>query len=69
VAALAHALGMTVTMEGIETAAQAAAARRAGCDRGQGFHFARPLPAAAIGELLARADGPGSPPDHDRVDG
>ena len=33
---LGHALGLTVTAEGVETAAQAARLRRLGCDEGQG---------------------------------
>jgi EAL domain-containing protein (putative c-di-GMP-specific phosphodiesterase class I) len=45
VTALAHALGMSVTAEAVETEAQLAAVRAAGCDRGQGFWFARPMPA------------------------
>jgi diguanylate cyclase len=48
---LAHALGLRVTAEGIETEAQAARLRELGCDHGQGYHFARPAPAA---ELTAR---------------
>jgi diguanylate cyclase (GGDEF)-like protein len=44
VVGLAHGLGLGVTAEGLETAAQASWARDAGCDRGQGYYFARPLP-------------------------
>ncbi len=44
VVGLAHGLGLGVTAEGLETAAQASWAREAGCDRGQGYYFARPLP-------------------------
>src|SRR5206468_106468 len=33
---LAHALGLTVTAEGVETSAQAERLRRIGCDSGQG---------------------------------
>jgi EAL domain-containing protein (putative c-di-GMP-specific phosphodiesterase class I) len=36
---------MSVTAEAVETEAQLAAVRAAGCDRGQGFWFARPMPA------------------------
>ena len=39
---LCHALGLTVTAEGIETAEQEALLRAWGCDYGQGYHFARP---------------------------
>jgi PAS domain S-box-containing protein len=51
--ALAHALGMNVTGEGFETAAQLARLRDAYCDHGQGFYFSRPLPADGMDDLLA----------------
>jgi diguanylate cyclase (GGDEF)-like protein/PAS domain S-box-containing protein len=51
---LAHALGLTVTAEGIETPAQAERLRALGCDTGQGWHFARPQDAEAVTALLAR---------------
>ncbi|MGC4896900.1 putative bifunctional diguanylate cyclase/phosphodiesterase [Micromonospora sp. DT31] len=41
---LAHALGLTVTAEGVETAHQADRLRAIGCDAGQGWHFGRPGP-------------------------
>lgn len=41
---LAHAVGMSVVSEGIETPATLAAIIAMGCDLGQGFHFAAPLP-------------------------
>jgi predicted signal transduction protein with EAL and GGDEF domain len=49
---LAHALGMTVTAEGIETSAQFGRFRAAGCDTGQGSLFAPPGPAEQIDHLL-----------------
>ena len=49
---LGKALHLEIIAEGIETAAQAAHLRREGCDRGQGFLFARPVPAERIEELL-----------------
>lgn len=42
---IAHDLGLEVVAEGIETPAQMAFLRRAGCDYGQGFLIARPMPA------------------------
>jgi diguanylate cyclase (GGDEF)-like protein/PAS domain S-box-containing protein len=42
VTALAQALGLSVTAEGIETAAQLARLRALGCSHGQGYYFARP---------------------------
>ncbi|HWJ71111.1 MAG TPA: EAL domain-containing protein [Sphingobium sp.] len=47
IVSLAGALGMETTAEGIETRALADALAQLGCDYGQGFLFARPLPAAA----------------------
>lgn len=39
---LAHALGLTVTAEGVETEAQARRLAEIGCETGQGWLFARP---------------------------
>lgn len=50
--ALAHNLGMSVVAEGIETAQQLALLKSYGCDYGQGYFFARPLPAVDATELL-----------------
>jgi predicted signal transduction protein with EAL and GGDEF domain len=52
VAALAHGLGLEVTAEGIERPEQLDAVRDLGCERGQGYLFARPLPAAEAGLAL-----------------
>ncbi len=41
---LGHAIGMTVIAEGIETAEQAAALHKLGCERGQGYYYSKPLP-------------------------
>ncbi|GAA3808886.1 putative bifunctional diguanylate cyclase/phosphodiesterase [Cellulomonas soli] len=41
----AHAFGMTVVAEGVETTEQLATVRELGCDRVQGFLLARPAPA------------------------
>jgi diguanylate cyclase (GGDEF)-like protein len=41
---LAEATGLRTIAEGVETAAQADALRRLGCDRGQGYVWSRPVP-------------------------
>ena len=54
VSALARGLGLQVTAEGIEEPEQLAAVIDLGCDRGQGFFLAIPLPApAALASLIA----------------
>ncbi|HVE67835.1 MAG TPA: EAL domain-containing protein [Solirubrobacteraceae bacterium] len=50
---LAGALGLDAVAEGIETPAQLAELEAAGCRYGQGFHFARPMPAREVSALLA----------------
>jgi diguanylate cyclase (GGDEF)-like protein len=52
---LAHTLGMRVVAEGVENERVACALRALGCDILQGFHFARPLPAAQFDAWLQRA--------------
>jgi EAL domain-containing protein (putative c-di-GMP-specific phosphodiesterase class I) len=59
VVALARTLQLSVTGEGVETPAQARHLRQLGCDRGQGFLFARPLPPVDVERLLSEARGPG----------
>ena len=49
---LAHTLGIKVVAEGVETADQAACLRELGCDRAQGFLYAKPAHADAITNLL-----------------
>ena len=50
--AVAHSLGLRVVAEGIETVAQREALGALGCDAGQGFLLARPLPAADLSASL-----------------
>ena len=52
--AMAHKLGIRVVAEGIETTQQRALLESAGCDFGQGYFFARPVPADEFEELLAQ---------------
>ncbi len=49
---LAHDLGLTVTAEGIESAAQAERLRLTGCDTAQGWYFARPGEADLVAGIL-----------------
>nr|WP_307808280.1 EAL domain-containing protein [Streptomyces oryzae] len=51
---LAHKLGLTVTAECVEGPAQAERLRRIGCDTGQGWHYAKPMEADRIAEMLVR---------------
>jgi diguanylate cyclase (GGDEF)-like protein/PAS domain S-box-containing protein len=53
VVALAKTLHLSLTAEGIETAAQFDHLQSLGCDRGQGYYFAKPLPAAEVEGMLA----------------
>jgi EAL domain-containing protein (putative c-di-GMP-specific phosphodiesterase class I) len=52
---MSRALEARVVAEGIETESQLEQAIALGCDFGQGFYFARPLPAERIDELLREA--------------
>jgi EAL domain-containing protein (putative c-di-GMP-specific phosphodiesterase class I) len=59
IAGLGRSLGLDLLAEGIETAAQRDALRRVGVRYGQGFFFARPLPALEFAEFCrARAEVP-----------
>jgi len=49
---MAHALDIEVVAEGVETAEQHQLLQEAGCDFGQGYWYARPMPAQALEELL-----------------
>lgn len=51
---MAHELGMQVVAEGVETPVQRDLLVGAGCDFGQGYLFARPMPVAQFDALLAR---------------
>ena len=50
---LAHALGLKVVAEGVETAEGAAMLQAMGCDVAQGYHFARPMPREALVQFLS----------------
>ena len=51
---MAASLGLQTIAEGVEDAAALALLRRFGCDEAQGYHFARPMTAQALADLLAR---------------
>ena len=55
---LAHALSLSVTAEGVESADQLVNLRARGCDTAQGFVFARPEPPEVIEHLLWPASAP-----------
>ena len=50
---LAHQLGRLVIAEGVETAEQLRILRSFGCEYGQGYWFAKPLPCADVSSFLA----------------
>ncbi len=52
---MAHKLGLKVIAEGIETEQQLTLLTHAGCDFGQGYYFARPMPAEAFDTLATTA--------------
>jgi EAL domain-containing protein (putative c-di-GMP-specific phosphodiesterase class I) len=60
VISLGQALGMEVYGEGIEDEAQSVRLRRNGCDIGQGYLFARPLPTEDAAVYLRRQAAPAS---------
>ncbi|MFJ3921540.1 putative bifunctional diguanylate cyclase/phosphodiesterase [Streptomyces sp. NPDC090022] len=57
IVALAHSLELAVTVEGVETGAQAAQLRALGCDTAQGWYYARPGAADRI-HALSLSDSP-----------
>jgi EAL domain-containing protein (putative c-di-GMP-specific phosphodiesterase class I) len=59
ITAMAHALGMTVVGEGVETIGERDDLAAVDCDTGQGYLFARPGPAAEIASLWSHAHAAG----------
>src|SRR4051812_717108 len=56
VVGLARSLGITTIIEGIETKEQLAGAKADGCDEGQGYLFAKPMPEREVAEFLAKCE-------------
>lgn len=56
VSGLASSLNLTVVAEGIETYEQLQYIVKQGCSAGQGYFFAKPMPAASVKDYLATAD-------------
>jgi EAL domain-containing protein (putative c-di-GMP-specific phosphodiesterase class I) len=54
---IGHNLQLEVVAEGIEEPSQLAALLAAGCNTGQGYLFAKPVPADEIPELIALFEG------------
>ena len=50
--AMARALNMSVTAEGVETSQQAEMVRAAGCDQIQGWLYFKAMSAAAVDQLI-----------------
>ncbi len=59
--ALAEALDLDVTAEGVESEEEARLLKKAGCTAFQGFFFAKPAPAEMITAMLAEARGNSTP--------
>ncbi|HZQ35198.1 MAG TPA: EAL domain-containing protein, partial [Dehalococcoidia bacterium] len=55
---LAHALGLQVVAEGVEDAETWQRLAQLGCDAGQAYFVARPMPAEQMGRWLHRAEAP-----------
>jgi diguanylate cyclase (GGDEF)-like protein len=55
VVSMSHALGMTTTAEGVETAGQQEFLAAIGCDEAQGYLFSRPVPIDKVSELLGKS--------------
>ena len=51
---MGHALGLSVTAEGVETAEQLAYLQQQQCDRAQGSYFSRPIPGTEVLRMLRR---------------
>ncbi|MCZ8251429.1 MAG: EAL domain-containing protein [Hylemonella sp.] len=55
---MAHSLGLRAIAEGVETAELLQQLRGFGCDEAQGYHYARPMPAAEAERYLVQLTAP-----------
>ena len=55
IVALATALGLEVTAEGVETAEQLAGLENLGCGSAQGYFFSPPVPADRLASLVTES--------------
>jgi EAL domain-containing protein (putative c-di-GMP-specific phosphodiesterase class I) len=55
IVAMADAIGLEVTAEGVETSDQLGSLKRLNCGRAQGYYLARPMPADAMRRLVAES--------------
>ncbi len=63
IVALGRTLGLQIIAEGIEEEAQLEQLRELGCELGQGFLFARPMPGDDVARIFAGAPSSGGDPD------
>ena len=56
IVSMGHALGLEVTAEGVETAAELAYLRAQNCDRAQGWYFGKPVPSSELSAILDQAN-------------
>ena len=54
IVSMAHALGMDVIAEGVETAEQLQVLQDLGCDEVQGYYISKPVPAAQVPAIIAK---------------
>jgi EAL domain-containing protein (putative c-di-GMP-specific phosphodiesterase class I) len=67
--ALGRELDMRITVEGVETAQQAAFLHQVNADQVQGYFFGRPMPATEIGGEILRSFQRSLPTEHARRGG
>lgn len=60
---MAKLMHLRVIAEGVETAEQVAMLRSHGCDEAQGYHYARPMPAADLEHFLRESGAASAPHD------